>query len=279
MIISELIDSAAAGLSALSDTPRLDAEIIMSSILQSSRFALFIDYGKEISQSDAKRFQNLIDRRKKGVPVAYITGKKEFFEDVFTVDERVLVPRPETELLVEEAVKLLNLKQGPFNILDICAGSGCIGISVMKFAECYLTLADISPYALDVARKNAMDILPDKSGSISFVQSDLFSGISDTFDMITANPPYLSVADMENIKGMPPSHEPELALKGGETGFEFSFNLLEQVPYYLKPGGYFLMEIGIGGYEYAKRTFPSLELIKTIKDYSKIERICIWQKI
>ncbi len=275
--VSELIGKAAEKLKNISETPRLDAEILLAKALGTSRFELFTKYNESIDTGAEKLFNSFLERRAAFEPVAYITNEKEFFEDTFFVDSRVLIPRPETEFIVEEAISLLkNTKKA--DILDICCGSGCIGLSIKRASDCALTLSDISPDALAVAKLNAERLFP-AANDISFIQSDLFSTISGKFDLITANPPYLSENDMKNFVVKELSFEPENAFFGGRTGFEITEKILNNVHKFLKHGGHFISELGFEGSAFLGRTFDGLELQSVKKDYSGIDRAALFRKI
>ena len=272
-----LIDKAEKRLKGISETPRLDAEILLAKALGTDRFGLFTRYTDEIGEDAEKLFDSFIARRISFEPVAYITNEKEFFEDTFFVDRRVLIPRPETEFIVEKAVSLLKDREKA-DVLDICCGSGCIGLSIKRATDCDLTLSDISEEALEVAKINANRLFPG-SADISFVQSDLFESIEGPFDLITANPPYLSARDMENFVVKELGFEPEKAFFGGETGFEITEKILKSVSRFLKTGGYFITELGFEGSAFLNGKWNGLELENIVKDYSGIDRAAVFRKI
>jgi len=270
--ITGILSDSANYLASISDSPRLDSELILAHVLECTRFDLYLESNISLKNDDMELFKFLLERRKKGEPVAYILGKKEFFEDSFFVDKRVLVPRPETELLVEYAInEMQRQKIKSPDILDICTGSGCIGISVFKFFDGTLTLSDISKDALGVALINAKNILGEKFSSVTAVESNLFSNISKTYDLITANPPYLSEKDMKEIQ-KPLTYEPENALFGGKNGFELTDKIIEEAPKHLNQGGLLIIEMGYEGASFLKEKNSGLEFVKILKDYQNIER-------
>ena len=277
MKVSELADKAEKKLKGISETPRLDAEILLAKALNTNRFGIFTKYGDEAGEEAEKLFGSFVARRLSFEPVAYITNEKEFFEDTFFVDSRVLIPRPETEFIVEKGAELLknSLKA---DVLDICCGSGCIGLSIKRATDCRLTLSDISEEALEVAKINANRLFP-ASADISFVQSDLFENIEGTFNLITANPPYLSARDMEKFVVKELGFEPEKAFFGGETGFEITEKILKSVSRFLKTGGHFITELGFEGSPFLNGTREGLELENIVKDYSGIDRAAVFRKI
>ena len=275
--VAFLIDEAEKKLKEISETPRLDAEILLAKALGTNRFGLFTKYNEEAGEKAEKLFASFLERRINFEPVAYITNEKEFFEDTFFVDQRVLIPRPESEFIVEKAANLLKNSEKA-EVLDICCGSGCIGLSIKRAAACRLTLADISVNALEVAEINAARLFP-ASTDISFIQSDLFGNISGKFDLITANPPYLSERDMENFVVKELEFEPENAFFGGKTGFEITEKILKSVHKFLKSGGHFITELGFEGKNFINKNYDGIELSEIIKDYSGIDRAALFKKI
>lgn len=274
--ISALIAEAESELKKVSDTPRLDAEILLAKALKTGRFELWAKSGETVSGKERETFESFVARRMNFEPVAYITNEKEFFEDTFFVDRRVLIPRPESEFTVEEAVSAMK-NAGKAEVLDICCGSGCIGLSVKRMTNCSLTLSDISNEALEVAKVNAKRLFPDHN-DILFVQSDLFENITGKFDVITANPPYLSNEDMKNFVVKDLKFEPENAFFGGENGFEITGKIIGSVSKFLKPDGVFITELGYEGPAFLKETVSGLKLLKTVKDYSGITRVAVFRK-
>jgi len=275
--IGSLIDEAEKKLNGISETPRLDAEILLAKALGTNRFGLFTKYNEEAGNKAAELFASFLERRMNFEPVAYITNEKEFFEDTFFVDSRVLIPRPESEFIVEKAAALLKNTEKA-DVLDICCGSGCIGLSIKRAGSCRLTLSDISADALKVAEINAIRLFPG-STDISFVQSDIFSTISGKFDLITANPPYLSEDDMKKFVVKELEFEPENAFFGGKTGFEITEKILNDVHKFLKTGGYFITELGFEGSNFINKNYDGTELKEIIEDYSGINRAALFRKI
>ncbi len=259
-------------------TPLLDAEILISFILRQKKVGLYLNFEKKLSKTEIEKIENAVLRRKKGEPVAYIINEKPFFNQTFFVDSRVLIPRPETELLVEKALELLQKKKllAP-EILDICCGSGCVGLSIFEFFSGNLVLSDISQDALDVAKINAKNLFGSKIDSVSFVKSDLFEKIEGKFDLITANPPYLSQKDME-IFGKNLKYEPSLALLGGKTGIEITKRIIFEAFDYLNKEGYLLVELGFEGAKFIESIKTQLNFIGFIKDYQGVLRHAIWKK-
>lgn len=276
--VGELLASFSKKLSSVSATSALDVEIFLSHISGLSKIELFSKREHLLTENQYRQLESMTEQRMKKIPVAYITGVKSFYKSDFHVSKAVLIPRPDTEFLVEEAVCFIK-KRNPANsdILDICTGTGCVGISIHNEVKGRLTLSDISLETLEVTHKN-VDELIDDIKNVSLIQSDLFSKIEGEFDLITANPPYLSHEDMIDIQGTPVIHEPEKALYGGEEGFELSEKIIREASSFLKRGGALFMELGYEGYKYAEDVKSDLKFVEFINDYAGIKRVAVWIK-
>lgn len=215
----------------------LDAWILLEYISHMDRAGFFLRQQEEVSEGDIHRYRDLIRQRGSHIPAQHLTGTQEFMGLGFIVSPDVLVPRQDTELLVE---KLLPLSDGK-KVLDVCTGSGCIAISLAKLGTPELVDAtDLSENALAIAGKNAQKLEAD----VTFYQGDLLENISGRYDIIVSNPPYIA---SEVVRGLMPEvkdHEPRMALDGGEDGLELYRRLLEQVPPHLEDGGILAVEIG-----------------------------------
>ncbi len=224
------------------DTPYLDASLLLAETLKLSKEALIGAYPEEIDPGAVDRFEELLRRRADGIPVSYLRRRKEFYGLDFFVDERVLVPRPDTETLVEEARALMAARR-PRRVLDLCAGSGCLAIALKRlFPEIEIAGADVSPDAGDVFRFNAVTLLGEP---LAFFESDLFANVPGTFDFIVSNPPYVGSAEVEAMKlsGWP---EPGLALDGGPDGTDLLLRIIAEAAARLEPGGFLLLEADPG---------------------------------
>lgn len=211
-----------------------DARLEASFLLRASGF--HSPY-QELSETDRIALKPLIERRLSGEPLQYVLGEWEFYGLPFYVNESVLIPRPDTETLVETALKLLKEEQR--DVLDLCCGSGCIGIALAVCGNADVTSADISGDALELTERNAR-----RNGvAVTTVQSDLFDGVEGTFDLIVSNPPYLSKEEMD-ARDRSLRFEPEIALYGGPDGLDFYRRIENEYRRYLKPGGTLLLEIG-----------------------------------
>jgi release factor glutamine methyltransferase len=221
------------------DTPLLDATVLLSEAMGVSKEHLLARPEASVEEESWRRYQDFLDRRCSGTPVSYIRRKKEFFSLEFYVDERVLVPRPDTEVLVEEALRLVDRDPKLKRVHDACTGSGCVAIA-LKHArpDLEVSASDLSPRAEEVFYLNCRRIL---GKELAFICSDLLSGVTGPFDLITANPPYLKDLEVDNMKkiGWP---EPEEALRGGPDGTRLIGRLLRQAPARLAPGGYLALE-------------------------------------
>jgi release factor glutamine methyltransferase len=256
--------------------PRLDTEVLLAHALGCRRIDLYTRY-EELASGDARdRFRDLVRRRLDGCPVAYLVSRKEFFALEFEVSPAVLIPRPESEFVVMECLRLAKEQVEP-RILDIGTGSGNIAVAVARqHRGARLTAVDLSPKALLMATRNA-----DRHGvadRIRFVEGDLFGPIpaGERFDFVLSNPPYIAREDIAQLPAGVRDFEPHLALDGGPGGYAVADRLLEQAGRHLEPGGYLILEIGAPQAEGMRRRIEALggyELGKTIHDYSSHPRV------
>jgi release factor glutamine methyltransferase len=279
------------------DTPRLDAEVLLAHCLGINRAQLYARLSAQASPTDQVAFSQLIKRRARREPLAYITGVREFWSLEFCVTPAVLIPRPETELVVETVLRLLAQATGhrpqatgclpalrpphsAFRILDLGTGSGCIAIALAKeWPEAELWAIDISTAALAVAQENAS-----KHGvaeRLHFLQGDVFAPLSKNtvpFDLIVSNPPYIARLDLAALQPEVRDWEPHTALSGGEDGLDFYRRLIEESPSYLRSGGGLVMELGAG------QSAEVLRLLRaqrnyiesaSVRDYAGHERVAV----
>ncbi len=222
----------------------LDAELLLAHSLSKSRSDLYSHSEISLTPAQRKNYRQLLARRASSEPVAYLVSQKEFYGYPFFVNNAVLIPRPETETLVEQVID--NARTGGYlkpRILEIGTGSGAVAISVAKqLGKARLTAADVSREALKLARKNARDLKVNQR--IKFVHSDLLSNIRGRFDIIAANLPYLTTAQMQELPRDIKKYEPKLALNGGPDGLYLYNQLLKQLTRITKPGSTLLCEIG-----------------------------------
>ncbi len=273
--VRDLYDFALSELTSFSPTARLDCDRLFEAICGMD-FPSIVAHGERIcSDVQVERIKQAVERRKSGEPIAYIIGKKSFFMHDFSVSPGVLVPRPETELLVEYVIAEYR-KNSFTSLLDMCTGSGCIGISVASECDIQLTLSDISETALRVAKKNAERIL--EGGNYTVIHSDLFASLSGRYDCITVNPPYLSDDDMKH-RDLSVQYEPETALAGGgEEGVDIIAKIIRSAHKYLQKNGFLIVEIGAGQLP-AVRALPrpGLSNPDIVYDYAGIPRHLVFR--
>ena len=282
MILSNLYRSFTESFRNISDSPAADAAILICHCLGISRTELALHPEKEVPAEKLDELERLRKERENGKPVAYLTGERGFYECVFKVTEDVLIPRADTEILVETAVsdlqKLLPEKK-EVRILDLCCGTGCIGISVAlvlarSFEKVFLTLSDLSEKALAVCRENVRDLVHDANIKVQVIQGSLFENIESSFDAILSNPPYIRSSVIPSLEKQV-QYEPLMALDGGEDGLDFVREIAKQAKNRLAPGGLLEMEIG---YDQAKASVDILrengyEEISVIRDLGGNDRV------
>jgi len=254
--------------------PILEAQILLAHLLGTDRLFLHINGKEPLSAQLASSFDELIDVRRKKTPIAYLTHSKEFLSLEFYVDDRVLIPRPDTEILAEEAIRLAQKIPDP-SLLDLCCGSGCIGLSVTdRVRDLHLTLSDISEDALQVACINTTKL--DLSDRSELIVSDLFEHIPDMqFDIIASNPPYITAEEMHALSEDILCYEPHRALEGGSDGLEYYRRIIMQAQKFLKAPGHLLLEIG------SKQAADVIDLlaskgfrrIRVLEDYAGLDRV------
>lgn len=227
------------------------AKQLVSAVLGVEPGALAVHTWVEVSDEQIAIIGDLLERRVSGEPLQYILGEWSFMGLPFYTDERALIPRQDTELLCETAIRLIQ-ERGYTSVLDLCTGSGCIAISIAKRTGAAVTASDVSTDALALAKENAEL----NEVSVTFIESDLFRQIEGKFDLITCNPPYLSSADMDQLQ-TEVTFEPKLALFGGEDGLDFYRRIAKEYRKYLNEGGTLLLEIGRTQVESAANLFSS----------------------
>jgi len=260
-------------------TPSLDAGLLLAYILKTDRTKLIARGTDRISDKDSKSFCELLEKRAGGECTAYIIGKKEFMGLEFDANPSVLVPRPETETLVETAIDIIKnkLQDNSADILDLCTGSGAVAVSLKKeIPSCKITAADISPNALDTAKHNAEKLLG--GNHIDFFQGDLFSALPSPlpapFSLIVSNPPYISSDEIQTLS-IEVQNEPRLALDGGASGLEIITRIIEKTGDYLKQNGYLLLEADPRQMEQinillAKNKFTDIQLYKDLSGTDRV---------
>lgn len=276
MIRTILID-AIRKLGAVTDTPRLDAELLLMHVLGQRREYLIAHDTDTLSPQQIEQFDAAVEERMKGVPIPYLTGSRAFYDRDFIVTPDVLIPRLETEHLVEAALEWARGRDR-LRVVDVGTGSGVIALTLAKhlpFAD--VIACDVSESALDVARRNANGL-----ANISFIRSDLLDGVPGRFDLICANLPYIATAEMLTLDVS--RYEPHLALDGGVDGLDPMRRLITAVPDRLNRPGLLLMEHGADQgaamLEFARSAFPANRSegrtdtqIEILQDYGRLDRI------
>lgn len=225
-----------------SDTPRLDAEILLAHARGCQRIQLYTQFDEPLSDSVRAIMRELVQRRTKAEPVAYLVGVREFFSLGFRVSRDVLIPRPDTESLVMEVLDGIKGIPAP-KVLDLCTGSGCIAIAVAKNSKTALvTATDISTAAMEIARENVAR--HNVASQVDLIESDLFAGIPCglKYDVIASNPPYIPSAEIDQLDAEVSRHEPRLALDGGSDGLTVLKKIIHQAPEFAAPRGLLLLE-------------------------------------
>ena len=242
-------------------TPKLKARLLLQYVLKKPRQYLIVYDNQKLTDKEEQEYLKYIELLTQGEPIEHITHQKEFMKLNFYVDENVLIPRQDTEVLVEEVMKIAK-KIGAKKILDLCTGSGAIAVSLAKYLEnIQVTALDISGKALDIAIANAKNNhVQDK---ITFVESNLFQNLGqEKYDMIVSNPPYIRRKEIETLD-KEVRKEPKIALDGGEDGLDFYRNIMDKGYEYLKYGGYICLEIGYDQKE------EVMQIIKDKKQYTE----------
>lgn len=261
---------------------RLNAEYLLASVLKMKRFDLYLNFDRPVSPKEREQYRELVKRRLAGEPLQYILGETEFFGIALKIDKRALIPRPETELLVEEVINELGKSESPAKILEVGTGSGCVAIALAKSLEkAQITAVDVSLDALELARENAA--LAGASEKITFVEADALAPdfatkFAEPFDALVSNPPYIPLSEKESVQ-KELLREPEIALFS-PTGFEFYEKLCADAQRLLKPHGLLALELHDKASEKVKllAAKSGLKAIRTTKDYGRFERVLLARK-
>lgn len=260
-----------------SDTPRLDAELILSKVLEKDKLYLLMNKQETVSEIYVKEYYSLINLRKEKMPVKYILGKCEFYGIDLYIEQGVLIPRGDTEILVEEVLKLIDTKK-EIHLCDLCSGSGAIGIAIAKNSN-NVFVDEIDYYdkpekitKINIQKNNLSD-------KVKFIKSDLLNEVIDktTYDIIVSNPPYIKKQDIDELMSDVKDYEPITALDGGNDGLYFYKKIISQSKKVLKSNGILAFEIG---YDQANDIRKILEIngyknIKVVKDLAGLDRVVI----
>jgi len=258
------------------DSPRLTMELMLSHVLKLTRFELYLQFDRPLTEPELAELRSMVKRRAMREPLQYILGEAHFYKRVFEVNPSVLIPRPETELLVEEALR----RSHSLRCLDVGTGSGCIGITMaLERPETEVVAIDVSEEALEVARRNAERL---GARNISFERADFFDDMAvrslGSFDLVISNPPYISSAEIPGLEPEVRDHEPSVALTDGADGFRFYHRFLEFAPRLLRDGASLFLEIGYGQARQLTTLFRGAGFeVDILTDLDRVERI-LWAR-
>jgi release factor glutamine methyltransferase len=268
------------------DSPRLRAELLLSHVLVLKRIELYTKHDQVVGKQQLDQLHNLVQRAGRHEPVAYLVGKTEFYSLELNVTPVCMIPRPETELLVQRAIEFLRTRVGGQFVCDLCTGCGCIAVAIAKnFTDARIIATDISDAALEVAAENIeRHALKDR---IQLLQGDLFEPVIpqldvEKFDLIVCNPPYVSAAEYEVLERIIQDYEPAIALLAGSDGLDILRRVIEKAGDFLKPDGALMLEIGYtqgSAIEELLEQSESFKEIKIEKDFHNNDRIAIAGKM
>lgn len=281
MLVKEMIKAGGARLSKVHCmNPWLDAELLYYHLTGADRVGLFLKAGQPVDETVQQQYFELISQREKRIPLQYITGTQEFMGLTFQVNPHVLIPRQDTEILVEEAAKLIRgdnpraRQRRCWRVLDLCCGSGAIGISLSRVCgNVKVTASDYSEPALETARRNAAR----NHAKIRFLHGDLYEATGKKrYDMIASNPPYIRTHMIPMLQDEVKSFEPVEALDGGEDGLDFYRKIIQQAPGHLKKQGILILEIGsdqaddVTGFIKAAGAFTRANVVKDLAGHDRV---------
>ena len=259
--------------------PQLDSEILLSNSIKRDKRYIVLNSKELLNSAQSNIFKGLIERRKKGEPVAYLINKKEFWRDEFFVNKDVLIPRPDTELIVEQVLKIYS-KDVRLQVLDIGTGSGCILLSILKERpNFYGTGIDISKKSINVSKLNAKQL--NLTSRVKFFHSSVDNFKIGKYDLIVSNPPYIEFLSLKYLEKDVINFEPKLALSGGFDGFSKIRKFISKAKTLIKKNGKFILEIGFNQKNKVKKILieEGFYINKTIKDYGNNDRCIISTKI
>ena len=260
-------------------TYKIDSEILLAKVLKTSRLNLILKNDYLLKKKQLKNFKSLIKMRNNKLPIAYLVGEKEFWKSKFLIDNRALIPRPDSEIIVEQTLKLFNIDKS-FNLLDIGTGSGCLIISILKERKNgYGIAVDISKQALKLAKNNAK--IQHVANRIKFINSDIDKFNYGKYDLIISNPPYLNKVELNNLDEEIKYNEPILSLEGGLDGKRVTKKVIDKSRDLLKKKGKLILEIGhmqkLDVIRYLK--INNFIVDKVIKNYNNYDRCIVSTKI
>ena len=259
--------------------PLIDTTILLSASIQKDKEHIILNPKELLSSKQSNKFINLIERRKKGEPIAYIINKKEFWKDEFYVNRDVLIPRPDTELVVEQVLKIYS-KESKLQVLDIGTGSGCILLSILKERPNFCgTGIDISKKSINVSKFNANKM--GLNNRVSFIHSSVDNFKIRKYDLVVSNPPYIKLLNLKYLEKDVANFEPKLALSGGFDGFSKIRKVINKTSNLIKRNGKFILEIGFNQKNRVKEILKKegFYVNKSLRDYGNNDRCIISTKI
>ncbi len=272
MIIKEALEKASKKLEESNiENPLNEAKYLLKFLLKKDDIYFITNLNKELDDKVIKEYKNIVKKRCNHIPYSYITGKKEFMGLTFFVNEQTLIPRPETEIIVEYVIN--HFKNKKLNILEIGVGSGCISISIAKYLDNVNILGvDINKGAIEIANKNIK--YNNVENKVKFIKSDLYENVEGKFDIIISNPPYIKSDVIDTLEDNVKKYEPILALDGGDDGLYFYRKIIENADNFLKDNSYIIFEIGYDQGEDVKnllvnKQFSEVEIIKDLAGFDR----------
>jgi release factor glutamine methyltransferase len=259
--------------------PYLDSEILLSESINKDKKHIILNSKEILNSKQLDNFNSFIERRKNGEPIAYLINKKEFWKDEFYVNKDVLIPRPDTELIIEQVLKIYS-KESQLQVLDIGTGSGCILLSILKERHnFYGTGIDISKKSINVSEFNANKL--NLTNRTRFIHSSVDNFKIGKYDLVVSNPPYIQLLSLKYLEKDIVNYEPKLALSGGFDGFSKIRKVISKVKYLIKKNGKFILEIGFNQKNKVKEILKKegFYVNKTLKDYGNNDRCIISTKI
>jgi release factor glutamine methyltransferase len=264
------------------DAPRLSAELLLSHVLGLKRIELYTQFNKTVEQEQLSQLRELVRRAAQHEPIAHLTGKREFYSLEFEITRDCLIPRSETEMLVERAVEFLRKRNGEQFVCDLCTGCGCVAIAVARnFVNCKIVATDISNAALAVAQRNITK--HGLANRLKLLSGDLFEPVIPglgpaKFDLIVCNPPYVSEPEFEKLARNIRDFEPRAALVAGADGLDVIKRIVEDAGKFLKPAAALMLEIGNDQGGPVRKLLENTALFDYVtieKDYNKLDRLAI----
>tara|TARA_B100001057_G_scaffold150092_1_gene150035 strand:- start:22 stop:864 length:843 start_codon:yes stop_codon:yes gene_type:complete len=256
----------------------LDSELLLSKVIKKDRKFIVLNPGKELDQNEQDKFRDLILKRSRGKPLAYLTGTKSFWKYNFRVNEKVLIPRPDTEIIIEQVLKIYKNKDR-LNFLEVGVGSGCIALSILKEKKSFLgTGIDLSQDCIEICRYNAKKL--GVSDRVKLLKSDVDNLIFCKYDLIVSNPPYIKKFDLNKLNKEVINFEPKLALDGGLEGLSVFRKIIKKSSELIKTHGKLILEIGYNQKELVKKMLNenNFYVNETLKDLANNDRCIISTK-